>query len=697
VEFEFNRRKTDNNQTKKAGIYAKLFGNFEILGKERNPISVADKKATAILALLCLSPQHKMDRITLTNLLWPGRFPAQAKSSLRQCILKISKVFDGDHPDLILVSREQISLNEQLFESDLLAFLQTITSHELDDTLALATQFKNLNFLENISINTEFDLYVAKIVEQIEANIETKLVRLKTIAKDEQNLEKVHALCKLWHARLSQQSKTSIAVLPFSVMPDDTGQAHIGSGITDEVIFLLGQVPQLQVIGRRSSFLIANTDKSVQEIAATLKVKYLVDGSVRISGDELKVDVQLLDGQTGFQIWSGQYQGDANKLFTLQENVAINLANELEHMLGLTLVLPKVNQMTVSQKAYDLYLQGRALTKRIFGEGVIGSAIELFEQALELDDNFAECWAALAEANAYMMVFTPCLDKSPHRQRLSDCADKALRIDPKCGLALVMKGVSFWEQHKPCEAIKLAYEAYEVAPNDAAVVARLGSFLSYIGHTQKALPFAAKAVSLEPLDARHSLHLIAILLNLGEVDEAIKIGHKAVLVGMPSIILAHATYVKGDFELAVKQYSQTRLVMNAVMNVPSGERPMTEDELDEYWLTVSNGICSGRIEDRQKYCQLLDYMYTSVPDKYDPSIVFPAVWMGYADMVFKTLGERMTAANFAILPYLWGHSAPANTIREHPDFERFCDSIGLTKTWETFGWPDVLKETMPNL
>jgi len=57
----------------------------------------------------------------------------------------------------------------------------------------------------------------------------------------------------------------------------------------------------------------------------------------------------------------------------------------------------------------------------------------------------------------------------------------------------------------------------------------------------------------------------------------------------------------------------------------------------------------------------------------------------------------MTGANFAILPYLWGHSAPANTIREHPDFERFCDSIGLTKTWETFGWPDVLKETMPIL
>lgn len=688
MEFEFKRRKSDGKYAK-GGIYVTLFGNFEISSKDQDSINIADKKAKAILALLCLSPQHMLDRKTLTELLWPGRFAAQAKSSLRQCLLKLSKTFDLSHPNLLSISREYISINDQLLTSDLLALIHSISRGEIDEALTLVTQRKNLNFIENISVNEQFDLHARKMIEHIEAGIETKILQLKELARDESTLAKTYGLHKLWHARLMQQSKTSIAVLPFSAMPDDGGHAYIGHGITDEVIHLLGQVPQLQMIGRRSSFLIANSDKSVQEIAATLKVKYLIDGTVRINAEAIKIDVQLIDGKSGFQIWSGQYQGDIHKLFTVQENVAVNLVNELEHMLGLKLVLPKVNQMTVSQKAYDLYLQGRALTKRIFGEAVLESAIGLFEQALELDDNFSECWAALAEANAYITVFTPCLDKAPYRLRLAQCADKALRIDPKCGLALVMKGVCLWEQNNPCEAIRLAYKANEVAPNDAAVVARLGSFLSYIGHTQKSLPFVAKAVSLEPLDARHSVHLIAVLLNLGKVDEAIEVGHKGVLVGMPSIILAHATYVKGDFDLAVKQYSQTRLMMNAIMNVPSGDRPMTEEELDEYWQIVSNGVCSGRLEDRQKYCQLLDYMYTTVPDRYDPSIVFPAIWMGYAGMVFKTLGESTTAANFAALPYLWGHSAPANTIREHAEFERFCDSIGLTKTWETFGWPDV--------
>ena len=75
----------------------------------------------------------------------------------------------------------------------------------------------------------------------------------------------------------------------------------------------------------------------------------------------------------------------------------------------------------------------------------------------------------------------------------------------------------------------------------------------------------------------------------------------------------------------------------------------------------------------------------------------PAVWMGYAEMVFKTLEEDINPANFAALPYLWGHHAPANTIREHPDFEKFCDKIGLIKAWETFGWPNVYPQKQPAL
>lgn len=697
MESEFNRRKNDAKSLGAKSVEVSLFGHFDVTDEDQNSIHIADKKAKAIFALLCLSPQHTLDRKSLTELLWPGRYAAQAKSSLRQCILKLSKTFETSYPDLLCVSRDEISINNSLVESDLKKLLELISKGDADNALTLAMQSKNLNFIENISINQQFDAYVAKTIEQVEANIETKVNQLKANAKDEQTLAKGYALQKFWHSRIAEQSKIPIAVLPFSLMPDNAEQAYIGQGMTDEIIYLLSQIPQLQMIGRRSSFLIANSGKSIQEIASTLNVTYLIDGTVRINKDTIKIDVQLIDGKTGFQKWSGQYQGDVHKLFSLQENVAVNLANELEGALELSLIVPKINQMTISQKAYDLYLQGRALTKRIFGEGVLESAISLFEQGLELDANFSECWAALAEANAYVMVFTPCSDKAPYMARLAYCSEKALSIDSKCGLALTMKGVCLWDQNNPCEAIKLAYQAYEVAPNDAAVVSRLGSFLLYIGLSEKAFPFVAKAVALEPLDGRHLIHLVPALLNLGKVDEAIDVGQKATLVGMPSITLAYATTVKGDHDLAVKQYSQTRLMMNAIMNVPSGERPMTEEELDNYWHVTANGVCSGREDARQTYCQLLDHMYATIPDRYDLSIVMPAVWMGYAEMVFKTLEKDINPANFAALPYLWGYHAPASTIREHPDFEQFCDKIGLIKAWETFGWPEVYQQKQSDI
>lgn len=697
MDLEFNRRKTDNKTTKNNTVSITLFGNFNVLNKDRLPVNIADKKAKAILAILCLAPRNTMDRNILTELLWPGRYAAQAKSSLRQCILKLSKVFEAEQPELLEVSRDKISINPEFFNSDAQEFENAISRLEINDALAISKECLNVYMLEDISINAPFNAYAKKLVEQFEIGVENKILQLKDLASNEQTLSNAHKLYKLWRGRLDQQNKLPIAVLPFNVAPEDTDKTYIGQGITDEIIYLLGQISQLQMIGRRSSFLIANTDKTVQEIATTLKVKYLIDGIVRVDGEKIKIDVQLINGKTGFQEWATQYQGDIHKLFALQEMVATNLVNELEDTLGLKLVIPKINQMTVSHKAYDLYLQGRALTKRIFGEGVLESAVKLFEQALELDENFAECWAALAEANAYVMVFTPCSNKTLYKTRLAQCADKALSIDSKCGLALTMKGVCLWDQNNPCEAIKLAYQAYEVAPNDAAVVSRLGSFLLYIGLSEKAFPFVAKAVALEPLDGRHLVHLVPALLNLGKVDEAIDVGQKATLVGMPSITLAYANTIKGEHDLAVKQYSQTRLMMNAIMNVPSGERPMTEEELDKYWHVVSNGVCSGREDARQTYCQLLDHMYATIPDRYDLSIVMPAVWMGYAEMVFKTLEEDINPANFAALPYLWGHHAPASTIREHPDFEKFCDKIGLIKAWETFGWPEVYQQKQSEL
>lgn len=684
-----NRRKTDNKSGTSPVIFATLFGSFSLTDADNNAITISNKKAKAVLALLCLAPQTTLNRSALTELLWPGRYSAQSKASLRQCILALSKLFNDNTSDLLSISRDQIGLNSDLVNSDLAELMLSIKTGAIDDALRMMSTRKTKALLDDIGINKNIAEYIHKASDQIEQTILFKIQELKsqTISKD--RLAKAYTLEKIWKERSSKQGSISIAVLPFKTLLENSQYQHIGEGFTDEILNVLVHMPKLQIIGRRSAFLARNAGKTLDEIARTLQVDYVIDGRVRADGESLKVDCQLVNTNNGFEQWSKQYHGNIKSIFTFQERVALTLANDIEDALGVKLAIPKINQLTSNPKAYEYYVQGQALTKRIFGEGVLETAVNLFEQALELDQDFAECWAALAETNAYITVFTPCLDKTIYINRMAECADRALSIDPKSGLALVMKGVYKWTQNDPCSAIELAYKAYEYEPNEATIVSRLGSFLAYIGHTKKALPFVAKAVSFEPLDGRHLLHLSIVLLNLGEVDKAISIAEKAATLGSPSIFMAYATFVKGEHELAVKQYSQTRLAMNGMMSLPTGAKPMTDEELDQYWDLVSKGICSGNAEDRQRYCQVLDHMHQTIPDKYDISIVVPALWMGYSDLLFKTLGKNITSSNFMAFAYLWGNAAPANTIRTHKDFKTFCNSSGLTKAWEKFGPPDI--------
>jgi hypothetical protein len=286
-------------------------------------------------------------------------------------------------------------------------------------------------------------------------------------------------------------------------------------------------------------------------------------------------------------------------------------------------------------------MRGRDLTRRIVGEGVLFTAVSLFEKALAIDSQFAKCWSALAEANAYITVFTPCPNKRPYIERMAQCAQNALCIAPNDGLAMVMLGVYKWSQNNPLAALDLAYLAYHHEPHNPSVSARLGSFLCYCGKTEQALPYITQSAEQDPLNGRHLALLSNVLLNMGDIESARNVAHKMSAVGFPSLFLGLTTALAGENELAVKLYSQTRLLMNYVMSSASGSKAMTEQEQeqDTLWDIASKGVCSGKKADLLLYCKLLGHLHMTLPDKQDHSIVMPAVWMGYASLIWKKIGR----------------------------------------------------------
>ena len=117
---------------------------------------------------------------------------------------------------------------------------------------------------------------------------------------------------------------------------------------------------------------------------------------------------------------------------------------------------------------------------------------------------------------------------------------------------------------------------------------------------------------------------------------------------------------------------------------------MSPDAMDAYWLMAAKGVCSGKAQDRDIYCNMLNMLHATLHDKYDPTIVLPAIWMGYTEMVFKTLGERITPANFFGFMQIWSEREPVRQIWTHPNFMTFSKNIGMVKAWEKYGWPDLL-------
>ncbi|MDT8442320.1 MAG: hypothetical protein RQ723_11745 [Desulfuromonadales bacterium] len=684
--------RSDNDVS--APLHATLFGAFRIDARDGTAIDITGKRARAVLAILCLSPGVAMERARLCELLWQGRFQAQARASLRQTLLALKKQLEPICPDLFEVTRERISIRASAVGSDLTALETALSQGQWTRATELLEEIGARPLLHGFEFGDAFAHWLATRRERIEHDlkhaIEQALMQLQDCGNDPAWARLLAAWQRHTPGDESGRSETRIriAVLPLRVIGRDDEQ-EIAQGLFEELVTALGRMPQLQVVGRGSALNVAKIELPLPELARLLQVQLLVQGSVQRQNSDLRVHVSLVDGQTGLERWSHGYPGSTGNLFALQDEIARAVGTELGRVLQIDTPAPPTRHITRSNAAYALYLQGRALTMRAIGDGVLPKAIELLEAALEIDPEFAAGWTALAEAYVYTVVYTPCLDRLDKTRRMAECATKAIELDPGQGHARAMLGIQRWTEHNPAAALDLAFEAYRLEPDNPDVILRLGAFLLYIGRTRQALPYIEAAVDRDPVNGRNFAMLSVARLNLGNIDGAIAAGQRMVDLGLPSMWLAVATAAAGDRKLAVEQYWQTRLLMNSVLFPPAGTRPLSGPALDTFWRIAARGVCSGRAVHRKLYCAMLDYLHATLPDPCDTSIVAPAIWMGYAPMVFKTVGTQVTPANMYCLMSLWADIEPIRRVRLHAGFTPFAKRIGLEAAWEKYGRPDL--------
>ena len=677
-----------------------LFGPVELWAPDNTEIVIANRRAGALLAILALEADQPVTREHLSALLWPGRFAAQARASLRQCLLELGKLLAPLGPDAILAQRDRLGLRQAMWRTDLADLEAFLADADFAGAIASLRKIGARPLLEQLSFGGDFEAWIAawrlKVEHRLQAAVRGGLAQLERHG----DLSTHAALLEAWavrdpsawrHAITSPDAgRIRIAVLPFAALGLESGQDYFADGMAEELITSLGQIPQLRVAGRTSSFHFRDSDLPAPEIANALRVTHVVEGSVQRQGAQVRIAVRLVDGETGFEIWGQRYDGGLDAIFLLQGRVAQAVTKALGEALGLALPTPAVRGMTDSKAAYDFYLQGRSLCARLFGDGVLDRAVSFFEQALALDPDFAEAWLALAEAHQMIAVYTPCLDRPAASARMADCARKAITLVPTLGYAHALLGVHQWTQNDIVGALDLAFKGHGLEPDNPAVTMRLGSFLLYCGRTTEAMKYVEAALEQDPVDGRKYNLLAVGNFNLGDVVAARSAGQRMVDLGFPSLWLGVASAAVGEHELAVTQYRQTRALMNTVMFPPAGAAALTPEGMDAFWLLAANGVCSGREEDRAVYCQVLDLLYATLHDPSDPSVVLPAIFMGYADLVFKSIGHRITPANTLCLQSLWADVEPIRQVYTDPEFIPFAQRIGMAAAWDKYGWPDLL-------
>lgn len=677
-----------------------LFGRFQLKLGDGAAVTIPNRRGRALLAMLCLARGEALDREFLSMALWEGRFPAHAKASLRQCLLDTSRLLARFGDEMLDVTRTSVALPQRSIVTDLDVLDDAFARMDLPAAIDLLATIGSKPILEQMSFGASFDSWRERHAIVLEQRLrQTVGSALMSLAHDG-DMATHDRLAHIWSLRAptgdpsrpSQERKgrTRVAVLPFQSFSPSADLDYFSDGIADELITALSQVAQLMVAGRTSSFRFRNSELPSPTVAEALRVAHLIEGSVQRQGEQVRVFVRLTDGADGFESWGQRFDGALDDIFALQEQVAQAVTAALSCQLGLVMIEPSVLTSTSSKTAYDLYLQGKALGAKVFGDGVLDRAIRFLEDAVAIDPLFAEAWLELAEANHHVAVYTQCPDRIAVAERIAQCARKAIALAPQLGYSYSLLGMYEISRNNMVGALDLAFEGYRQQPSHPGVAMRLASFLLYCGRTSDAEPYVLAALDQDPADGRKYGVLWSLRFGQGDLHAALAAAQRLVDLGWPSMYLAVTSAALGRNAIAIEQYQQTKQLVNTFIVPPVGSPVMSDEAMDAYWLTAAKGICSGVEEDRLIYEQVLEMMYATVADPGDFAIAGAAIFCGNADVAFKSLRKSRSPAKMVAFLALWADVDPMRRVWQHPGFLDFAERIGLVAAWEKYGWPDLL-------
>jgi len=314
------------------------------------------------------------------------------------------------------------------------------------------------------------------------------------------------------------EQEPSIAVLPFVNMSPDPEQEYFSDGISEEILNVLVRVPGLKVASRTSSFTFKGENLDIPAIARQLKVGNIVEGSVRKSGNRVRITAQLIDTGEDRHLWSETFDRELTDIFAIQDDIANAIVAALKGKLKVGEKAVSVKAVTENLDAYDLYLKARGL---FIARQNLDVANQLFEQATDLDPGFAQAWESMA-ASQWVSGDWLQGDGIEHNQLAMSAAQKALQLDP--GLSMPYAVIGMIKSDLNPKDFLTGRENLDMAlandPKNTTAWLWSGIFNKALGYADKAIIDFQHCLDIDPGYQNCRQHQAQAYLNTGDNDRA---------------------------------------------------------------------------------------------------------------------------------------------------------------------------------
>lgn len=321
-------------------------------------------------------------------------------------------------------------------------------------------------------------------------------------------------------------SYASVAVLPFVNLSGSEDNEYFSNGLTETLLHMLAQIPDLKVAARTSSFAFRDQNKTIVEIARSLKVAHILEGSVQRSGDRVRITAQLIRAEDGFHVWSENYDRTLDNIFDIQDEIATKVGGELsKSLLGTTDGVAIAGITTTSPDAYDLYLQARQ-ARSTYSYGGLQAAEALLKGALTIDPDFLDAKTELA-SNYWHQAETGLMDQKSAFAEIIAITDQVLAVRPEDvdarAIRLFADTAARAQQDGPQVFLEAVGELEEIVTTDPAAFQPKVLLTRFYQGTQqfdKAVPLMKDALHRDPFNPRIHFELGSLYAALEQWDDA---------------------------------------------------------------------------------------------------------------------------------------------------------------------------------